>query len=827
MHGTATHGLVAPGSTAPPAEPVIGTPSVTLLTEGTYPHSHGGVSVWCDQLVQGMPDVDFRVIAVTGTGREQLAWELPRHVRAVDTLPLWGPPPGGRAPRGRELRRFLTAYEHLLLSLLDPVQEHHFARAFYRLADHATSGTLAPGLRTEAAARLLTRVWNRPQLPTAAARPTLHDALTATDLLEHALRPLAAHPPAEGITHAVSGGLAAVPGLLARHRHGTPFLLTEHGVYLRERYLGFRAEAYRWPVKALMLGLFRMLAKESYRSASLVTPGNRYNRRWEEHGGTPPDRIRTVYNGVDPEAFPPAGPEPDVPTLSWAGRVDPIKGLETLIRAFATVRREIPDARLRLFGGTPRGGEGYRTACEDLAAELGVADAVTFEGRVEDIRDAYAARQCGDALQHQRRLPLHAHRGHVLRTRHRLHRRRRGARGRRRQRAGRTAPRPRQHGPRRTAPAARSATARPHGRGRPAARRRTVHPPSDDQRLPRHLPRPRRLSAARGARTPVAPAAGARARPGHGRGRCGMSGLLRLVPDEPEPVHDLAAPPARHRPRWAADPIDDLAEELAEVCATAVHPDEIAAVLEADGLTGEQITERYGRRDAFELAAELHARIPRSHPEPAPVPDPWKVKPGPFALRSLVFTLPGFGYALGRPLMTGAPDPLGLPPGTGALVASALVAWAWNQALAHRAYLRLAAGGRAAAGRCLRLGAPAGGRTGLLCRAGRPGHRRGGRVRRRPGAVPGVGHRPAGARPGTAAAARPGAHRHRGSGGPRRPAPRRPSASPCCWPPRAAHCSRRRTRQSAPNARNRARPHRCHPCTPPSPTDCSGWAAGC
>jgi len=33
--------------------------TVTLLTEGTYPHSLGGVSVWCDQLVEGMPDVDF------------------------------------------------------------------------------------------------------------------------------------------------------------------------------------------------------------------------------------------------------------------------------------------------------------------------------------------------------------------------------------------------------------------------------------------------------------------------------------------------------------------------------------------------------------------------------------------------------------------------------------------------------------------------------------------------------------------------------------------------------------------------------------------------
>ncbi|WP_338932898.1 GT4 family glycosyltransferase PelF [Streptomyces netropsis] len=375
----------------PFAEPALDTPSVTLLTEGTYPHSHGGVSVWCDQLVQGMPDIDFRVIAVTGTGREPLAWELPGHVRSVDTLPLWGPPPAGRAPRGRALRRFLTAYERFLLALLDPAEEHHFPRTFYRLAEYAAAGTLPAALRGEAAARALVRVWNRPELATAAARPTLHDALTATDLLEHALRPLAADPPAEGVTHAVSGGLAAVPGLLAHHRHGTPFLLTEHGIYLRERYLGFRAEPYRWPVKALMLGLFRLLAEESYRCAALVTPGNRYNRRWEEHGGTPPDRIRTVYNGVDPAAFPPAGPEPEAPTLSWAGRVDPIKGLETLIRAFAIVRAEIPAARLRLFGGTPRGGEGYRTACESLAAELGVADGVTFEGRVEDIRDAYAA----------------------------------------------------------------------------------------------------------------------------------------------------------------------------------------------------------------------------------------------------------------------------------------------------------------------------------------------------------------------------------------------------------------------------------------------------
>ncbi|WP_051970139.1 GT4 family glycosyltransferase PelF [Kitasatospora azatica] len=364
---------------------------VTLLTEGTYPHAHGGVSVWCDQLVQGMPDVEFDIIAVTGSGTEELAWELPPQVRSVTTAPLWGPADQGKPPRGRELRRFLDAYERFLHSLLDPVYDTHFGTELYGFADFARRGLLSPALRSEGALRTLQGVWTRPYLPTAAATPTLHDALHATDLLEHALRPLAAEPPQTGVAHAVSGGLAALPGLIAAQQYAVPFLLTEHGIYLRERYLGYRTGPYRWPVKALLLGFYRMLAEESYSRAALVTPGNRYNRRWEERGGTPSENIRTVYNGVDPELFPAAGPEPEVPTLSWAGRVDPIKDLETLIRAFAIVRAELPDARLRLFGGTARGAEGYRDGCVALAQELGLGDSVVFEGRVELIQDAYAA----------------------------------------------------------------------------------------------------------------------------------------------------------------------------------------------------------------------------------------------------------------------------------------------------------------------------------------------------------------------------------------------------------------------------------------------------
>lgn len=365
---------------------------VTLLTEGTYPYIHGGVSTWCDHLVRGMPDVRFHILGITGTGEEPVVWPLPRQIASVSSVPMWGPTPEGRAPRGRALRRFLAGYERFLLSLLDPDFEHHFADELYELSEFAlTGGSLTAALRTERALRALQGVWRLPFLATSGDRPSLRDALDATDLLEHALRPLAVQPPARGVAHVATGGLAALPALAARRFHGVPLLLSEHGIYLRERYLGFRSAPFSRPVKTLLLGFYRLLATESYRCADVVAPCNRYNRRWEERGGCDPRRIRTVYNGVDLRQFPVAGPEPEDPTLSWAGRIDPIKDLETLLRAFALVRAELPRVRLRLFGGVPAGGEGYRARLDALAAQLGVAEAVAFEGRIDAVKDAYAA----------------------------------------------------------------------------------------------------------------------------------------------------------------------------------------------------------------------------------------------------------------------------------------------------------------------------------------------------------------------------------------------------------------------------------------------------
>ncbi|MEU3299269.1 hypothetical protein ABZ729_05490 [Streptomyces sp. NPDC006678] len=188
-----------------------------------------------------------------------------------------------------------------------------------------------------------------------------------------------------------------------------------------------------------------------------------------------------------------------------------------------------------------------------------------------------------------------------------------------------------------------------------------------------------------------------------------MSGPMALEPDDGRGdtlALRLAAPDATlslrmpWRKRPADDPVDLLAAELADRIGPAVHAYEVAALLESEGLTGEQIQERYGRPDLFSLAADLYGRVPRSFPEPPAGADPWAPDHVRCALRGALFALPGLAYLLTGRLWHA-------PHAVYALVVAGLLSWAWGQGLSHRAYLRLASG-RREAGRTLLLGAPAG-----------------------------------------------------------------------------------------------------------------------
>jgi glycosyltransferase involved in cell wall biosynthesis len=367
---------------------------IALITEATYPYHPGGVSVWCDQLIRGMAPHRYAVHAIAG-GYESLMWPLPDNVTSIHTIPIWGP--SDRRGTSRPDPNFVRLFEQLVAALDEP-SGWGLIHSLRGMFEYAQRGQLGTQLRSAACIDIILAAMTNSFPPgrSAGSSPppgSLADALRALDFLEHFLRPLSEPAPQAEVCHAAANGLAVLTALTAQWTHGTPFILTEHGVYLRERYLELGAARYSHPVRSFLLRFFKQLTSAGYQIAAYIAPGSEYNRIWEVANGAEPSRIRPIHNGIDVADFPPAEDEPERATLSWLGRIDPLKDVETLLRAFREVRQCIPSACLRLFGPTPPGNEAYRDRCLRLHEELDLGQSAVFEGRVPSVVTGYSAGQ--------------------------------------------------------------------------------------------------------------------------------------------------------------------------------------------------------------------------------------------------------------------------------------------------------------------------------------------------------------------------------------------------------------------------------------------------
>lgn len=90
--------------------------------------------------------------------------------------------------------------------------------------------------------------------------------------------------------------------------------------------------------------------------------------------------VAVVPNGRPvSDVGPPRSPGPS-PTVATVGRLHPDKGVDVLLRAVAIARAAVPDLRLVVVGGAQAGSEGHAHELRTLAADLGIAAAVTFTG---------------------------------------------------------------------------------------------------------------------------------------------------------------------------------------------------------------------------------------------------------------------------------------------------------------------------------------------------------------------------------------------------------------------------------------------------------------
>jgi len=118
-------------------------------------------------------------------------------------------------------------------------------------------------------------------------------------------------------------------------------------------------------------------------------------QRYVEAGAVPPSRIRHMPNGIDASAYGPArrgearaaarralGVSAEAFVWLNAGRHEPPKDLETLLRAFRSVVAHDPSHHLLMAGDGP-----VRADLEALAANLDLGGSVTFLGFRGDVPD--------------------------------------------------------------------------------------------------------------------------------------------------------------------------------------------------------------------------------------------------------------------------------------------------------------------------------------------------------------------------------------------------------------------------------------------------------
>ncbi|HET7711694.1 MAG TPA: glycosyltransferase, partial [Thermoanaerobaculia bacterium] len=234
------------------------------------------------------------------------------------------------------------------------------------------------------AARLVSA---RPVVGAEYQMPSLFDLTESLRWLYRFLTVLNVRAPRTSVTHSTAAAFCGIPCIVAKIRHGTPMILTEHGVYLREQNLFLSRFRRLFFCKQFLLNLITAVVRANYHYADVIAPVCHYNTRWELAHGAGKHKIDVIYNGVDPDRFVPAPKTGRTPHVVTTARIDPLKDIETLLRVAARVHATHPDVRFTVFGAIAD--RPYYEKCIRQRDEAGLTQVVSMGEPAADVVAAY------------------------------------------------------------------------------------------------------------------------------------------------------------------------------------------------------------------------------------------------------------------------------------------------------------------------------------------------------------------------------------------------------------------------------------------------------
>jgi L-malate glycosyltransferase len=128
------------------------------------------------------------------------------------------------------------------------------------------------------------------------------------------------------------------------------------------------------------------LQRLAYRCATAIVANSRASADQLQREGVPARKISMIHNGLDDATYVPRPARPSPRNVTVVANLRRLKGHDVLVDASAIILRRFPDARFEFIGEGPE-----RGALEARAAALGVAHAIAFAGRSDDIPARLAA----------------------------------------------------------------------------------------------------------------------------------------------------------------------------------------------------------------------------------------------------------------------------------------------------------------------------------------------------------------------------------------------------------------------------------------------------
>lgn len=381
-----------------PSAPQTPIADVGLLLEGTYPYVSGGVSSWVHQIITGFPDLTFAICFIGSSPKDygEKKFQLPPNVVYMEEHYLQGTDgaPPVRAKHGDETMASLN--EEL----------HDYFREPARLAERG--GEVLAQITGELEGRMdrsqflyAETSWNylTEQYRERCTDPSFIDYFWTVRTMHAPIWILSAivetFPPVR-CYHAVSTGYAGFLGALLKRRYGRHLILSEHGIYTKERRIDLYAA--RWIAdnrsllqrdptqsgyfRTMWIRFFEALGRMCYDASDQITALYEANRLRQIQDGADAARTSNIPNGIDVVRFgalralrPAHIPQ----IMCLIGRVVPIKDIKTYIRATRIMANRHPDVQAWIAGPEEES-PAYAKECKDLVTSLRLTENVKFLG---------------------------------------------------------------------------------------------------------------------------------------------------------------------------------------------------------------------------------------------------------------------------------------------------------------------------------------------------------------------------------------------------------------------------------------------------------------